>query len=124
MREEISKYQKKLKLSSSLMEIYPKIKADTHEEFLLILLKELNNDREEKRRIRNLNNAGFQVLKTLTDYDYSQIRFPSSLNIQDLESLTFVDKKENLILYGSVGTGKTHLSVALGVKLISQGKRA
>ncbi len=106
------------------MEIYPKIKADTHEEFLLILLKELNNDREEKRRIRNLNNAGFQVLKTLADYDYSQIRFPSSLNIQDLESLTFVDKKENLILYGSVGTGKTHLSVALGVKLISQGKRA
>lgn len=38
--------------------------------------------------------------------------------------MTFVDKKENLILYGSVGTGKTHLSVALGVKLISQGKRA
>ncbi len=49
---------------------------------------------------------------------------PDSLSIQELESLSFVDKKENLILYGSVGTGKTHLSVALGVKLISQGKKA
>jgi DNA replication protein DnaC len=124
MREEISKYQKKLRLSSCLMEIYPNIEAETQEEFLLKLLKELNDDREEKRKIRNLNNAGFLVLKSLNDYDYSQIRFPESLNIQDLESLSFVDKKENLILYGSVGTGKTHLSVALGVKLINEGKKA
>ena len=124
MREEISKYQKKLRLSSSLMEIYPNIEAESHEEFLLKLLKELNEDREEKRRIRNLKNAGFQVLKSLEDYDYSQIRFPNSLRVQELESLSFVDKKENLILYGSVGTGKTHLSVALGVKLINEGKKA
>lgn len=124
MREEISKYQKKLRLSSSLMEIYPNIEAESHEEFLLKLLKELNEDREEKRRIRNLKNAGFQVLKSLEGYDYSQIRFPDSLRVQELESLSFVDKKENLILYGSVGTGKTHLSVALGVKLINEGKKA
>src|SRR5690554_6728483 len=124
MREEISKYQKKLRLSSSLMEIYPNIEAESHEEFLLKLLRELNEDREEKRRIRNLKNAGFQVLKSLEDYDYSQIRFPNSLRVQELESLSFVDKKENLILYGSVGTGKTHLSVALGVKLINEGKKA
>lgn len=48
MKEEISKYQKKLRLSSSLMEIYPNIEAETHEEFLLKLLRELNHDREEK----------------------------------------------------------------------------
>ncbi len=38
--------------------------------------------------------------------------------------MAFMGRKENLILYGSVGTGKTHLSVALGVKAINQGKRA
>ena len=85
------------------MEIYPNIEAESHEEFLLKLLRELNEDREEKRRIRNLENAGFQVLKSLEGYDYSQIRFPNSLRVQELESLSFVDKKENLILYGSVG---------------------
>jgi len=52
VREEISKYQKSLRLSSNLMEIYPGIEADNYEEFLLKLLKELNKDREKKRRIR------------------------------------------------------------------------
>lgn len=124
MREEISKYQRKLRLSNNLMQIYPKIKAETNEEFLLQLLKELHEDRDEKRRIRNLNNAGFLVVKSLEDYDYSQIRFPDRLQLKDLETLSFLDRKENLILYGSVGTGKTHLSVALGVNAINQGKKA
>lgn len=124
MREEISKYQRKLKLSNNLMEIYPAIKADSQEEFLLKLLRELHEDREEKRRIRNLNSAGFQVVKSLEGYDFSQIRFPESLPLHHVESLSFLQKKENLILYGAVGTGKTHLSVALGVKAINQGKKA
>lgn len=124
MREEISKYQRKLRLSNNLMQIYPKIKAETNEEFLLQLLKELHEDRDEKRKIRNLNNAGFLVVKSLEGYDYSQIRFPDRLLLHDLETLSFLDRKENLILYGSVGTGKTHLSVALGVNAINQGKKA
>jgi DNA replication protein DnaC len=124
VREEISKYQRKLKLSNNLMAIYPTIQAENHEEFLLKLLKKLYEDREEKRRIRNLNNAGFHVVKHLEGYDFSQIRFPESLQLHNIKSLSFLGKKENLILYGAVGTGKTHLSVALGVKAINQGKRA
>jgi len=124
MRETISHYQRKLKLSTNLMEIYPNIQADSYEAFLLKLLKALHEDREEKRRVRNLNNAGFLVVKSLDGYDFSQMRFPDGLQLQDLESLAFMGRKENLILYGSVGTGKTHLSVALGVKAINQGKRA
>lgn len=124
MREEIGNYQRKLRLSNNLMEIYPNINAETHEEFLLKLLKELHEDREEKRRIRNLNNAGFLVVKSLEGYDFSQIRLPDNMKLQDLEELSFLKRKENLILYGSVGTGKTHLSVALGVNAINQGKRA
>ena len=46
------------------------------------------------------------------------------MQLQNLEALSFLEKKENLILYGAVGTGKTHLSVALGVKAIEQGKKA
>ena len=123
MRTEIERYQKKLKLSNTLMEIYPEINANTHEEFLLKLLKALDEDREEKRRIRNLTNAGFLTVKSLKDYDYSRINFPEKMQQETLESLAFIEKKENLILYGAVGTGKTHLAVALGVKAISQGKK-
>lgn len=124
MRELISQYQKKLRLSNSLMDIYPQIQAEKHEEFLCELLKILYLEREEKRKIRNLKNAGFQVLKTLDAYDYSQVRFPDKLRLMDLEELSFLERKENLIFYGSVGTGKTHLAVALGVKAISEGKKA
>jgi len=123
MREEIGVYQKSLRLSSSLLNIYPDIKADSHEEFLLKLMRELHKDRVEKRRLKNLKNAGFLVLKSLKDYDYTQVQFPDALPLQELESLSFMEKKENLILYGSVGTGKTHLSVGLGVKAINEGKR-
>ena len=87
MREEISKYQRKLRLSNNLMQIYPKIKAETNEEFLLQLLKELHEKKKKKRRIRNLNNAGFLVVKSLEGYDYSQIRFHDSLLLKDLETL-------------------------------------
>ena len=124
MKKEIEKYQRKLKLSGSIMEIYPTIQESSHEEFLCILLKELYEDREQKRRIRNLNNAGFQVIKSLEGYDFSQVVFPDTMQPHLLEELSFLEKKENLILYEAVGTGKTHLSVALGVKAISQGKTA
>ncbi len=124
MREQIEHYQRSLKLSNTLMDIYPTIEAEDKETFLLELLKGLFEDREEKRRIRNLNSAGFNVLKTLQGYDYSEIQFPDKMQVDDLESLSFVDRKENLILYGAVGTGKTHLAVALGVKAINNGKKA
>lgn len=124
MREEISNYQKKLRLSGNLMDIYPNIEAESHEEFLLELLKELNRDREEKRIIRNLNNAGFPLVKSLENYDHSQMSFPNSISYEGLENLSFLTKKENLILYGAVGTGKTHLGIALGIKAINEGKKA
>lgn len=62
MKEEIMKYQKKLRLSVNLMSIYPDIEAENYEEFLLKLLRELDRDREAKRIIRNLNAAGFPLL--------------------------------------------------------------
>ena len=46
MKKEIENYQRKLKLSGSLMEIYPAVEATTHEEFLLKVLSELYEDRE------------------------------------------------------------------------------
>ena len=81
MKKEIEKYQRKLKLSGSIMEIYPTIQESSHEEFLCILLKELYEDREQKRRVRNLNNAGFQVIKSLEGYDFSQASRRSTVTI-------------------------------------------
>ena len=40
---------------------------------------------------------------------------PSGLNIDELKDVSFVDQGKNLILYGNVGTGKTHMAIAAGV---------
>lgn len=60
--------------------------------------------------------AGFPFLKELSDFDFS---FQPSLDkgeILELSSMKFVDAHENVLFCGSPGTGKTHLSVSLGIE--------
>jgi len=42
--------------------------------------------------------------------------------VADLKEANFISKKKNLILYGNVGTGKTHLATAIGVEACKQGR--
>jgi len=44
------------------------------------------------------------------------------LSVGDLKEATFISEKKNLILYGNVGTGKTHLATAIGVEACKQGR--
>ena len=48
---------------------------------------------------------------------------PKTIDIEELKSVDFINRKENLILYGPVGTGKTHLATAIGVNACSNGKK-
>jgi DNA replication protein DnaC len=45
------------------------------------------------------------------------------LSIEELKTGAFIDKLENLILYGPVGTGKSHMATAIGVAACSRGKK-
>ncbi|MGO4974590.1 ATP-binding protein, partial [Bifidobacterium boum] len=58
--------------------------------------------------------AGFPQSKTLDGYDWSMASFPADWGREQLASLQFVDKAEDLVLYGDVGCGKTHLAIAIG----------
>jgi len=58
--------------------------------------------------------AGFPVIKTLDDFDYS---FATSIKrevIESLRSLSFIARNENIILLGLSGVGKTHIAIGLG----------
>ena len=57
----------------------------------------------------------FPVIKNFNGYDWQNINWPPDWGKPQMEALTFVEAKENLVLYGDVGTGKTHLAIALGV---------
>lgn len=86
------------------------------------LLQEEIRLREVARAKRLIKKAKFLDNKSLADYEWTeQIRFPAHLTKEDLCSLQFIEHKENVVLVGSPGTGKTHLATGLGRKACEQG---
>ncbi|MBS3872937.1 MAG: IS21-like element helper ATPase IstB [Firmicutes bacterium] len=124
LREELVACCKALKLGASLVENSALVSAPTHEEFLLKILRLEMEYRELTRRNRLLKGAGFYNIKTLADYRFNDIKLPSGLEPHHLKDLSFVADKRNLILYGNVGTGKSHLATALGVEACNRGLEA
>jgi DNA replication protein DnaC len=114
---------KKLRFGSSLVANAKKIKADTHLDFLLELFTTELEERDRKRRNAYQKAAKFEVLKTFEKYTFEDIKFPPSLTADGIKDLTFVPQKENLVLFGNVGAGKTHLAIAAGVAACDAGFR-
>lgn len=77
--------------------------------------------RENKGLAKRIKAARFPVPKTLEEFDFDfQPKLDVKL-IKDLASCDFVERKENAILVGQPGTGKTHLAIALGMKACEAG---
>lgn len=123
MIEQIASYCRQLKWGSCIADNYQSIEANSHEEFLLKLLQIELVNRELTRKNRCLKQAGFEVMKTFQDYGFDQVTIPASITLNDITNASFIDKKENLILYGPVGTGKTHMATAIGVAACNRGKK-
>lgn len=64
---------------------------------------------------------GFPVYKTLEGYERQGVKLPASLQWSDLTNASFIRAKRNLVMYGPVGTGKTHLATAIGVRACELG---
>jgi len=113
---------KKLKLGAEMVSLAQNTKAETHQEYLYKILTEEIKRRSSARKTRYLNNAGFYAIKTFNDYIFDDVKLPSLLQIEALKQCNFLETNENLILYGNVGTGKTHLATAIGVEACKNGK--
>jgi DNA replication protein DnaC len=78
----------------------------------------------DARRLRSqamlVRIAGFPAIKLLEDFDFRFAKGAPKKTIQNLASLAFIERKENIILLGPSGVGKTHLAIALGY-LATQG---
>ena len=93
-------------------------------ELLLELMKAECSLRQENQMNRRLKAASFPYQKTLEEFDYGQLNpSVSPLFIQELASCRFIREKQNVILIGNPGGGKTHLSIALGLKACYAGFR-
>ena len=86
------------------------------------LLTEELTMRENRRVKMALQMARLSAIKTLAGFDFS---FQPSLDrnrIMALAELQFIDRAEAVHLIGPPGTGKTHLSLALGVEAVKAGR--
>ena len=124
MDEVIEKYMRQLKLGG-LAKDWRCVEYVSKEQYLKELLEVELHEREVNRINRIVKTAGFRVIKTLEDFVWTPtVKLPQGITQEDLENFTFVSRKENLIMLGAVGTGKTHLATAVTLRTCQNDKRA
>ena len=121
LKAQIAECCRKLRLSRTLADNSETVGAENPQEYLLQLLKLEMNHRESGKRERLVKTAGFYSRKTFDDYRFDEIRLPAGVTPDYLKRGTFIDETKNLILYGNVGTGKTHLATAIGIEACGRG---
>jgi len=94
-----------------------------YEAFLLALVEIEAQQREENAHQKRLRMARFPVLKTLDQFDFTALPTLNKARVLDLAQGSYLEKRENLILMGNSGTGKTHLATALGLLACQQGRK-
>lgn len=122
--EEIRACCKKLFFTGAVPDLCEKSGTPKQIEFLRDALKAEIAHRDENRRARLIKSARFPVYKTFDTYEYRNIKLPPVLSKEELEAVKFIEQKQNLVLYGPVGVGKTHMAIAAGVRACEKGYKA
>jgi len=94
-----------------------------HEDYLHEVLSAEQASRHESVIRQRLHEARFPEVKTLDTFDFASSEGVSATQIHTLARGEWVTQPENLILAGPIGTGKTHLAIALGVEATKQKRR-
>lgn len=90
-------------------------KRQAHAEYLADLVHLEVQQRRENRIRRRIQEARFPILKTLDAFDFQAPAAPDRDEVLDLARGEFIEQHHNVVLIGGVGTGKTHLAIALGM---------
>ena len=96
-------------------------KDASYADFLEDVLRAERDARHIRSRELLTRMAGFPALKSLEAYDFAFATGAPRQQIQELASLGFVARAENIVLLGPSGTGKTHLAIAFGLLAAQRG---
>jgi len=94
-----------------------------HEDYLHEVLSAEQASRHESVIRHRLHEARFPEVKTLDTFDFASAEGVNATQMHTLARGGWVTQPENLILAGPIGTGKTHLAIALGVEATKQKRR-
>ena len=123
---DIKEYIKDLKLGGISNVLKEKLdeayKTDmSYEGFLKDLLEVGVDTRKENGKKNRIRNAKFPYRKYLDDLIVEYLPEDAKKRLKELKSLQFIEEGRNLILAGNPGTGKTHISIGLGILACQKG---
>ena len=92
-----------------------------YEEFLRDIFRKAYDVRKENSRKRRIKMAKFPYKKYLSEVITERLPDSAREKFKELKTLKFIENSRNIIFSGNPGTGKTHLSIGLGIKACNQG---
>jgi len=95
----------------------------TPTEFLALLLDDEIERRHNARIAKMEKAAGFDWPKSLSQFDFAAIPTLDRSVVLEMATCRFIERKENWLLVGPTGVGKTHLSIAIGYEAIKRDMR-
>ena len=95
----------------------------SHEEYLLCVIEEEAEARRNRRIERQLQYSRLPLEKTMNIFDLNRLPLAVRQKIPILLDGGFINHRENVLIFGNPGSGKTHLACALGQELIRRDKR-
>jgi DNA replication protein DnaC len=121
-------YLKRLKLVTMLKEyaVVAELCGQERTDYLNFLLRLAEREvlrREERAAERRIIAANFPVIKVIDTFDFKAQPSINEPLIRELLRGEYVGRKENILLVGNPGTGKTHLATALAFAACSQGRK-
>lgn len=100
-----------------------KAESLSHEQFLFNLVRQECDSRRNKRIERYLKESRLPLEKTMQCFDLKRLPLKATQQVKTLIEGEFIGRKENLLIFGNPGSGKTHLACGIGQELIRQDKR-
>jgi DNA replication protein DnaC len=94
----------------------------SHPQYLAELTSRECQTRNHSRVQRLLRNSRLLAGKTWDQFQWSRVPLQVTRQLHSLREGTFLDRRENLLVFGKPGSGKTHLLNALGEQLAQQGR--
>lgn len=124
--KDIKEYIKELKLGGISNVLKEKVEEAyrtdmSYEGFLKDLLEVGVDTRKENGKKNRIRNAKFPYKKYLDDLVVDYLPEDAKKRLKELKTLKFIEEGRNLILAGNPGTGKTHISIGLGIHACQAG---
>ena len=94
-----------------------------YEDYLRELLEVEITSRQQSTAARRIKEAHFPEIKTFDQIEWDALQGISKPKLLELATCGYIEKAEDLVLVGPIGTGKSHIAVALGVEAARRRRR-